>query len=86
MADKVSKSPIMSPTVKKEEEVYKAVTIQTAMEAVMTGATITKREWDNQEINCKLVNEKLMIKTDDGLFHPWIITLGDLEGTDWVIL
>lgn len=82
-----SKSPTMSPTVpKKVESNENTVTFFEAIASVVGGATVTKLEWNDPEIIVEVRNEKLMIRTDDGLFHPLILTIGDMNGEDWIIL
>lgn len=41
--------------------------------------------WPEDKIHIKLVDEKLSIyKTDDMLYHPLTVSVGDLSGDDWV--
>ena len=56
-----------------------------ALREVIMGKSITKREWDDDDIYGALINNTLTLHKADG-FHPWIITDGDLLGEDWVTL
>lgn len=56
-----------------------------AMQAVYSGEKVTKLEWDNREDYGRLRNDMLMIYRD-GKWYNWLISLGDMEGDDWVVL
>ena len=55
-----------------------------AIRAVTAGHKITKAEWGDDDYYGILRNGQLMLHKPDG-FHSWIITEGDLMGTDWQI-
>ena len=56
-----------------------------AIECMADGYKITKIEWANKEIYGLLKDGKLMLHLPDG-YHDWIISDGDLEGTDWIVI
>lgn len=56
-----------------------------AMQAVIDGKTITKKEWVDPESVCKLEGGRLRIRLEN-VWHDWIISDGDMMGKDWVIV
>jgi hypothetical protein len=57
-----------------------------AMRQVINGQKITKTEWgDNEYYGC-LHEGRLKLHKPDGIFYPWILSEGDLVGTDWLVL
>ena len=83
----ITESPAQSPTaVKTKPASPGAVDFPEAMRAVRDGNTVTKDEWADPKIQVKLVNEKVMIKLSDDLWHPLIINYGDLTGDDWRVI
>ena len=78
-----------SPTAKTKEEhsPYREVepfNFPVAMCELLKGVNVTKLEWDNVNIYLTMDEEKLMIKLEDGLLHPLIVSTGDMSGEDWV--
>jgi len=61
------------------------LTFPDAMQSVIDGKRITKQEWDNPGHYAELRNGLLMIYLDTG-WHKWIVSDGDMMGTDWVEL
>lgn len=56
----------------------------TALSYVVNGRRITKLEWDNPDDFGMLRGSWLMLYKG-GKWHTWIVSEGDLLGTDWVI-
>lgn len=56
-----------------------------ALQCVIDGMAITKREWNDEQFFVELRDMKLMIHKPDGLYYPLIVSDGDMRGTDWVI-
>ena len=56
-----------------------------ALRAVTAGHRITKAEWGDDEYYGVLRDGLLILHKPDG-FHTWIVSEGDLAGTDWIIL
>ena len=56
-----------------------------ALKQILEGQSVTKREWDNRDINCLMSNGRLTIRRDNK-FHDWILTDGDLYGEDFYVL
>lgn len=57
-----------------------------ALKAVLDNKRITKAEWENKEIYGWLDTDVLKIHMQDNKDHNWIISEGDLIGTDWIVL
>ncbi len=85
--DGIKNPQTMSPIIEDAEVVPTRgeMTFPQAVEAMTNGKVVTKLEWESENDFCLLKGEKLQIHTR-GSFHDWIISLGDLTGTDWVIL
>ena len=71
-------NPSQTPTTKN-------LTFFQALEAVTLGARITKIEWQDETCYGLLRAGRLALHKSDG-FHDWIISDGDLQGTDWIVL
>ena len=46
----------------------------------------TRQEWNMPHVYIKMHNSKLCIYNEDKIFHPLIVTDGDIAGTDWVLI
>ena len=57
-----------------------------AMQAVIQGRTVTKLEWDDMRYYGELRDGFLMLHKPDGKFYQWVISEGDLTGTDYILL
>lgn len=84
---KQSKSPLpleaKSPSGKKVEG--SVFDFPTAMSKIIDKKKISKKEWGNKNIYCVLANGLLIIHKDNTDFS-WIISEGDLTGTDWFVV
>ncbi len=72
-----------SPEPKEEK---KDLVFLDAIGEVMTGKSITKREWDDTKVHGILKDGHLMLHKADGEYYDWIITDGDLFGDDFYVL
>ena len=55
-----------------------------ALKLIAEGRSIAREDWEDEpECRCGLIREQLCIYRDSE-WHPWTITLGDMEGDDWV--
>lgn len=79
---KLSQSPTAKAPVVKEGQ----IDFPTAIKAVIDGKKITKEEWGSKEIYCFLNGNILSLHKEDGQNYQWIISDGDLNGDDWMIL
>ena len=59
------------------------MTFSGALQAVLGGKKITRREWDDNEYYGILRDGILQLHKPDG-FHSWIVSEGDLRGDDWL--
>ena len=76
-----SKSPMpQKATNLKELDFPKAVV------EVTKGSKIHRLEWGDKENYCILKDGILQLHKPEGTFHQWIISDGDLLGTDWIII
>jgi hypothetical protein len=53
---------------------------------IIEGSSVTRKEWNNPQFFCLLLDGKLMLHKDDDKYYEWIIIDGDLFATDWIIL
>lgn len=72
-----------SPLPKKTEK--KTLDFPAAMREVMNGKKIRRLEWEDEAIHCTLHKGLLLIHRD-GENRGWIISDGDMEGKDWVVI
>jgi len=77
----VTKSP--SPT----ELMYpRTYTFSDCIEILLNGGSVRRSSWEDERVRITINNDQLMIwKAEDNRFHPLIVSVGDLEGTDWVL-
>jgi hypothetical protein len=65
-----------------------------AINELANGKIISRLEWANPLIFCSLRLQVIdgkdewiaMIHQKDGVFYPWTLSLGDMLGTDWVVV
>ena len=69
-----------SPVLPAEYDFFKA------LEQLSVGRQISRKEWGNKQIYGVLRDNKVMLHKDDDQFYDWIISAGDLAGTDWFII
>lgn len=71
----------------KEEKMNETMNFTEAFEALVTGKKVRRLDWEDQNIYVKMVNEQVMIYTpSDKMMHPLVVSLGDIEGIDWVVV
>jgi hypothetical protein len=88
----VSKSPL--PIIEEEVIVKKYdpspdMGFADAVKLTITGARITRREWDDVKWFCLLKSGILHIHKSgekDDTTRPWIISDGDVLGEDWYVI
>jgi len=70
----------------KESPVSKLeMTFPQAIEKIIMGKKLTRREWGNKEIYIVLEGGVLKIKKIDG-FHPLLVSDGDMLAEDWIVV
>ena len=57
-----------------------------AIQQIIKGKKITKIEWGSTEFYGILKDAHLVLHKPDGIFYQWVITEGDLIGTDWIVI
>jgi hypothetical protein len=57
-----------------------------AIKAIMSGKSVTRKEWGNADIFIFLGDGFLMIQKEDGTTHRLIVSEGDMLGIDWYIV
>lgn len=77
--------PSFSPVPPKEDKVVQTLHFLDALKQVIDGKRITKFEWADQHIYGVLADGRLRIMLKDGL-KDWILSDGDLNGNDWIVL
>jgi hypothetical protein len=55
-----------------------------AMQAIIEGDKVTRKEWDNHNIYIFLDGQYLCIMQNNGTKNTLTVTDGDMLGTDWV--
>lgn len=77
--------PTKSPQKKAERPSVETFDFPEAIRRITNGERVTKLEWGNPAIYGLLRNSEVQIfLVSDMQFHTWIISHGDLVGTDWV--
>jgi hypothetical protein len=82
-AEVVATSPL--PTKIEVKDETPMLTFPQAMEALIDGKKATKKEWDNEE-SYGIMKEGYLIIHKDGKDHQWLVSQGDMEGKDYVII
>lgn len=76
-----------SPTFKEPvKSINLGMDFYTALRSVATGEKIHKLEWENKEFYGFLKAEVLTLHKPDGRDYQWLISAGDLAGTDYIIV
>lgn len=76
-----AREPIESPD---EITAQVLMTFNQAMEVLLRGGSVQRLSWPDPMVVVQFVDEKLHIyEIGDNLFHPLILTIGDVTGLDW---
>jgi hypothetical protein len=73
----------VSPLPKKENI---EIDFPNAIREVLLGKKITKLEWNDPEFYILLQDGYLRIHKPDNKFYDLIVSDGDMNGTDWVVI
>jgi hypothetical protein len=58
-----------------------------ALQEALKDRKIRRLDWKDKDVYLAVKDEQLMIfKTDDSMLHPLIVSVGDITGTDWVVV
>jgi len=74
---------MVSPVIKSNIPVQ--MTFPDAMAEVIAGKKITRLEWANNEVYGVLKDGLLQIRMD-GQLKRWIVSDGDLNNADWIVV
>lgn len=76
-----------SPVIKKENSIpaQEVFTFAQCIPFLVEGKKITKLEWANNNIFGMIVGDQLRLHKDDA-YYQWILSTGDLEGEDFIVL
>ena len=74
-------SPSASSTIKET----KTMSFPEAMKYIIKGKKVTKLEWANPDYYVFCQETLKLHKPHEGFFD-WIVSKGDMAGTDWVVL
>jgi len=73
----------------KDKDIIVSLDFYGAIDAMLNGKRVTRREWNNKGTYCLLKDDMLQLHKAgeaEETIHPWIINNGDLGGLDWYIL
>lgn len=62
------------------------LTFFVALQEVAIGKRITRADWKNDEIVVFLSEGLLRIRNADGSLHALLVSDGDLQATDWLVV
>jgi len=69
-----------SPVIEQE------MTFPQAIEQLIVGKSVTRKEWQDEAFYGVVKDGQLQLHKPDGKFYQWIISDGDLIGTDWICI
>jgi len=68
---------------KKEKEIFN---FPTAVQHLIDGKNISKKEWEDENIFGSLKNGELIIRNEGNIDNTWVLSEGDLTGEDWFVV
>lgn len=82
------KTPTTSPTPTKVNETssIRAMAFTEAIGELLNGNKIHRIEWADKGFYGKLVNEQLVLHKPNDMSYSWIISRGDMEGRDYIVV
>lgn len=75
-----------SPVPQKIEEAIIELSFGEAMNEVLLGKKITKLEWNDKNYYGFINDTILSLHKPDNTIHQWILSEGDISGTDYIII
>ena len=72
--------------VKEEPTVHAYLNFNSAINQLVEDKKVTRLEWANSEYYCYLKDNVLTLHKPDGHDYQWVISTGDLEADDWIVL
>lgn len=79
------KNKSQSPLPSEESAVETPIAFPFAIEMLIGGKKIRRKEWESEDEYGLLKDNFLMIHRNDK-FHTWIVSEGDLLAQDWVVI
>jgi len=76
-------SPLPKEEIKGEKE--KLMTFSEALESMLKGKKITRKEWDEEKMYGYIEKDDILCIQLEGL-HQWILRREDLEAKDWITI
>lgn len=79
--------PVQSNPVEKAD--LKHLSFTEAIQRILDGQKVTRLDWGDNETYCLLNDTYLSIHNSgepSTTIHKWIVSDGDLFGTDWVVI
>ena len=64
----------------------KQLNFSEALEQILLGKSVTKKEWGDKKYHVLLAEEHLRLHKPDGKYYDWILTEADMRGDDYVLL
>jgi len=75
-----------SPLPKKAKKVEVKMGFPEAIREIIDGKKVTRKEWNDERVYGVLNGDILSITKKDGSYFQWIVSIGDLEASDWIII
>ena len=75
-----------SPLPQRKVGTTKFLDFYEALKEVMDGKKIFREEWEDRKYYGFINDGILSLHKPDGKTHQWIISDGDINGTDWIVL
>lgn len=86
MPDEISHSP----TPAKKDLAYRPIEVKMnftqAVNAIVDGRKVHKLEWQDREYYGILNDATLMLHKPDNKLYAWIVSEGDIVGTDYIVI
>ncbi len=64
----------------------KAMSFFEAMKHVAVDKKVSRSEWNDKEYYGFLNESRLSLHKPDGSLHDWIVSEGDMLGSDWIVV
>ena len=70
----------------KPKEEIKMLSFTDAMYQISIGKKVHKLEWKDKEFYGFMQSDMLSIHKADGKTHQWILSTGDIQGDDYIVI
>jgi len=75
-----------SPLPQKNKQEVKTFSFPNAMQLIQEGKKITRLAWDTKDYGIKKDGFLMLYKAENNKYHQWIVSDGDIDANDWVIV